>query len=246
MRGRPRDALYLFLAMESNLSQAKIKAVLFDLDGTLMDTDDMAVDRLARQLAPVARLFSIDAARLARRVTLWAETPGNAMFTMFDWLGIDDNVFAIGDTLRRWKGMAPRSGAPIILGAREVLQRLRPHYRLGIVTTRGRRDAQTFLEEYELTPLFDVVVTRESYHRLKPHPGPVELAARQLDLLPEECVMVGDTVVDVRAAKAAGAWALAVLCGFGEEAELEAAGADMVAPTIADVAQVFLNSTGNS
>ena len=72
------------------------------------------------------------------------------------------------------------------------------------------------LDEHGLTGLFDTIVTRESFHRLKPHPGPVELAARQLSLLPEHCVMVGDTAVDMRAARAAGAWALGVLCGFGE------------------------------
>jgi len=213
---------------------------LFDLDGTLIDIDNMVVDRLARRLAPIARLLSCDATCLARRLAMWAETPGNMLFTMFDWLGLDDNLFAIGDTLRRWRGMSPRHGAPIIPGAGEVLYRLHPHYRLGIVTTRSQRDAETFLEEHGLTGLFGTIVTRESFHRLKPHPGPVELAARQLNLLPERCVMVGDTAVDMRAARAAGAWALAVLCGFGESDELQVAGAHAILLHITDVAEVLL------
>ena len=227
--------------MNHSLSQSQIEAVLFDLDGTLIDTDNVVVDRLAHRLAPIARLMSRDATHLARRLAMRAETPGNMLFTMFDWLGLDDNLFAIGDTLRRWRGMSPRHGAAIIPGAGEVLHGLRPHYRLGIVTTRGRRDADTFLSEHGLTGMFETVVTRESFHRLKPHPGPVELAARQLNLHPTRCVMVGDTTVDMHAARAAGAWALAVLCGFGERDELQSAGAHAVLPHITNILEVLLS-----
>jgi len=55
---------------------------------------------------------------------------------------------------------------------------------------------------------------------------PVRLAAKQLGLPPEQCVLVGDTSVDVRAAKAAGALAVGVLCGFGDKNDFK--GADLV------------------
>ena len=52
-------------------------------------------------------------------------------------------------------------------------------------------------------------------------------AAQQMQVKPEECLMVGDTTVDIRAGKSAGAQTVGVLCGFGTERELRRAGADL-------------------
>jgi phosphoglycolate phosphatase len=56
----------------------------------------------------------------------------------------------------------------------------------------------------------------------------VRHAAKQLGVPVERCVMVGDTTVDVKSARRAGAGAVAVLCGFGEREELERAGAHVI------------------
>jgi HAD superfamily hydrolase (TIGR01509 family) len=218
------------------------KAILFDLDGTLIDTDDHAVKLLTRRLTPLARLLSFDANCLARRIMMWAETPGNALVTLLDTVGLDDNVFVISDTLHRWRGLYPRHNVPLIPGVNTALRALSEHYRLAIVTTRGNRDAQAFLAQHSLAPLFDVVVTRESTRHLKPHPEPVQFAAQCLNLSPQSCAMVGDTVVDVRSARAAGAKAVAVLCGFGERDELEKEGAYAILTSTAAMPDVFLPS----
>jgi phosphoglycolate phosphatase-like HAD superfamily hydrolase len=84
------------------------------------------------------------------------------------------------------------------------------------------------------------VITARTCWRTKPHPAPVLRAAEELGLLAQACVMVGDTVVDIRAGKRAGAQAIAVLCGFGERGELTAAGADLVLETTADLPDVLL------
>jgi phosphoglycolate phosphatase len=56
-----------------------------------------------------------------------------------------------------------------------------------------------------------------------------------MGVLPGECLMIGDTTVDILAAKAAGAQSSGVLCGFGERAELNAAGADIIIDTTKDI-----------
>lgn len=218
---------------------ATIEAIFFDLDGTLIDTDDQAVASLARYLAPLARFFNLAPARLARRLVMWAETPGNALITLFDLVGLDENLFAIGDTLRRWRGLRPRHDLPMVPGTDAILRTLSRRYRLAIVTTRGRRDADAFLTQHNLAHLFDAVVTRESTRRLKPHPAPVHLAAEKLGLPPDRCVMVGDTTPDVHSARAAGAWAVAVLSGFSEQDELEEAGADEVLESVSQMAKIL-------
>jgi phosphoglycolate phosphatase-like HAD superfamily hydrolase len=216
---------------------ADIAAILFDLDGTLIDTDDQAVESLARFLTPLSVFFPFNPTSTARRLVMWGETPGNALMTIFDAIGLDDNVFAIGDTLRRWRGLHAPPDLPLIPGADATLHELSRHYRLAIVTTRGRRDAEAFLAQHNLAHLFELVVTRESTLRLKPHPEPIRFAANKLGVSPRRCAMVGDTTADVRSARAAGAWAVATSSGFGERSELERAGAHLVLQSVTQMGE---------
>ena len=218
------------------LPAREVEAVLFDLDGTLIDTDDQQAEALARRLKGLSPLLpGRDPKKAARRVLLKAEGPVNTILTALDVVGLDDDLFALSARLRRLKGERTVDNFRVVPGADQALRALEGHYRLGIVTTRGQREAEAFLAQYQLTDLFEVVVTRESTPRLKPHPQPVRHAAETLGLPPERCVVVGDTTADVEAAKRAGAWAIGVLCGFGEREELEAAGADLILDSTAEL-----------
>jgi HAD superfamily hydrolase (TIGR01549 family) len=207
------------------LDKDQVEAVLFDLDGTLIDTDDEAVERLARLLQ---RLHWPHPHQTARRLIMAAETPANTLVTLLDMVGLDAPLAAFTDWLRRLLGLHRRTKFPIVAGVKEMLTALNGRYRLAIVTTRGLSDTEAFLDQYALHGLFDALVTRESTWRLKPHPAPIRHAARLLSVPAERCVMVGDTTVDVKSARRAGAWAVAVLCGFGERKELERAGAHVI------------------
>jgi HAD superfamily hydrolase (TIGR01549 family) len=214
----------------------KVDAVLFDLDGTLMDTDDQAVDALARRLQWM-RLPHPH--RLARRLIMASETPGNALITLVDILGLDAPLTGFTDWLRRLRGLRTQADFRIIAGAGEMLAELNGRYRLAVVTTRGLNEAETFLTQYNLHDLFDVLVTRESTWRLKPHPAPIQHAARLLDVPTERCAMVGDTTVDMKSARRAEAWAVGVLCGFGEREELERASAHVILEHTAQLASLL-------
>jgi HAD superfamily hydrolase (TIGR01509 family) len=210
----------------------RIDAVLFDLDGTLMDTDDQAVEALGRRLA---RLRLRDPYRAARHLVMAFECPGNALMTLLDIVGLDRPLSSVTGHFYRWRGLRPRSDLRIMEGAAGMIAALDGRYGLAVVTTRGRADADAFLSKYALSPHFGSVVTRESTWRLKPHPAPIRLAAQELSVPVERCAMVGDTTVDVKAARRAGAWAVAVLCGFGSRDELERAGANVVLEYTADI-----------
>jgi phosphoglycolate phosphatase len=88
---------------------------------------------------------------------------------------------------------------------------------------------------------FDAVITGQSAERTKPYPDPILLAAKRMGVKPDECLMIGDTTVDIRAGKSAGAQSVGVLCGFGEEPELRRMGADMILNTTSDLAGLLLN-----
>ena len=98
-----------------------------------------------------------------------------------------------------------------------MLEDLQSHAILAVISTRTHDDAMAFLKQHELVSFFSLVVTQETTRRLKPDPEPIIYAATNLDLPLNVCAMVGDTTVDIRAARRAGAWAVGVLCGFGEE-----------------------------
>ena len=207
------------------LDKDQVKAVLFDLDGTLMDTDDQAVEKLAHRLQ---RLRWPRPDQTARRLIMASETPGNILITLLDILGLDAPLMGFTNRLRRWRGLHTQADFRIVADAQEMLTTMNGRYRLAVVTTRGQAEAKAFLDQHDLHGTFEILVTRESTWRLKPHPAPIRHAAQLLGVPVESCVMVGDTTVDVRSARRAGAWAVAVLCGFGEQKELERAGAHVI------------------
>ncbi len=201
-----------------------IRAILFDLDGTLFETDDVLVERLARWLMPVARLLETDARRMARRIVMGMEGIVNGFITFLDVLHLDGAAFWVarhGDHLLH--GSVTPARYHLTEHAQALLADLKQRFRLGVVTTRSREETERMLKATGLEPYFEVVITRDDTRRLKPHPGPIRLAAEQLGLPPESLLVVGDTPLDVRAAKAAGALAAAVLSGFGEIDELQEA-----------------------
>ncbi|MGC9522417.1 MAG: HAD family hydrolase [Anaerolineae bacterium] len=211
-----------------HLDLTNLEGWFFDLDGTLMDTDDQAVEVLAKRLrfAGARR-----AERLARRLVMFSETPMNHMMTVMDWFGLDPWIFA----LRRWLSRQAKPTLRPIEGIHPVIARLSPQAQLAVVSTRSQADAMAFLRHEDLDRHFELVVTQETTKRLKPHPEPIQYAAQQMSLPPDHCVMVGDTTVDILAARRAGAWAIGVLCGFGEERELRRAGAHLVLASTADL-----------
>lgn len=211
----------------------QIQAVLFDLDGTLIETDDQAVRRLAGRLRP---FFRTHAPRLARWLMMKAETPGNALITLLDWLHLDVPLMSFTDRLRRRRGVYPAPEFHLIAGVEEMLLALAPHYPLALVTTRSRYHIDQFLLRFpQLAEVFTTTLGLQDTRRLKPSPEPVLLAAERLGVPVTRCLMVGDTAVDVLAGRRAGAWSAAVLCGFGERRELARAGAHVILDSTADL-----------
>jgi phosphoglycolate phosphatase-like HAD superfamily hydrolase len=84
------------------------------------------------------------------------------------------------------------------------------------------------LEQHGLRNYFKLVVSALTAERIKPHPAPILHAVNALNLTPAECVMVGDTYVDMVAGRKAGTQTVGVLCGFGERLELERSGAHTI------------------
>lgn len=226
------------------LDISRIQALCFDLDGTLNDTDDQFVLKLASWLEPVRFLFGKQGPlHFARRLVMKTETPGTYLFGLPDRLGIDEELAALGDWLYR-KGLG-NTHAPfkLILGVYEMLEQLYPYYPMSIVSARGARTAQLFLEQFRLQRFFQSIATAQTCRHTKPYPDPLLWVAEKMGVPATACLMIGDTTVDVRTGKAAGAQTVAVLCGFGEETELRKAGADMILSSTALLSDILLTES---
>jgi phosphoglycolate phosphatase len=217
-----------------------VRGICFDIDGTLTESDDLVVRRLARLLRPIGRVQSrTQPDLLARRIIMALETPTNALLHFLDTVGFDEFLGPIVDFTHRLRGDAIMSPPILVEGVRSALERLASRYALAIVTSREHSSTVSFLNATGLEALFQCVATARTCRRAKPHPAPVLWAAQQLQLPPENCLMVGDTTVDIRAGVAAGVQTVGVLCGFGRRDELARAGAHIVLDSTSELTAVL-------
>ncbi len=202
-----------------------IDAILFDMDGTLIETDDQEV---LKWEARISRLYrqSDKAAQDARRIVMGLETPANAVFTVLDLFGLDRLAYNLMSGPRR--DHHGEEEIPPVDGVPELIEQLAERYKLGVVSTRLVSESDAHLQKMGVRQHFDVIAGRDSTWHIKPRPQPIQYAAHLLGVDPSRCLMVGDTTVDVRAGLRAGSWTIAVLCGFGERPELERVGAHLI------------------
>jgi HAD superfamily hydrolase (TIGR01509 family) len=215
----------------------RIRALCFDVDGTLSDTDDYYVNEFSGLLRRMP--FIRDPERDVRRLVMWAESPGNALLGLTDTIGLDDEAIALINWMYRHRTKKIHQYL-IVPGVPEMLRRLKARYPLAVVSARDEASTMAFLEQFDLVNYFEAIITALSAEHTKPYPDPIRLAAEKLGVQPEACLMTGDTTVDIRAGKSAGAQTVGVLCGFGEEAELCRQGADLILPVTADLDEVLL------
>jgi len=222
-----------------SLDIPRIKALCFDVDGTLSDTDDLYVRKVA---CFFPRFLFRDPDHAALRFVMWVEAPGNALLGLTDTIGMDDEIVALIDWISRHRKLSSKKFL-LIPGVDTMLAQLNGKYPMAVVSARDEKGTLRFLEQFDLKKYFDVVVTGQSAEHTKPYPDPILFAAQRMGVKPEDCLMIGDTTVDIRAGKSAGAQTVGVLCGFGEPAELIREGAHLILKNTSELADALPNST---
>jgi pyrophosphatase PpaX len=184
----------------------RFRVVLFDLDGTLIDSGAIILASM----------------RHATRTVLDREIEDEILMATVGGSGLTEQMrlidpHQVDELVRVYREHneplhATLEACPGIL---DVLPRLRAEgRRLGIVTAKRRTTVQLAFDTLpELEPLFDVVVGAEDTERHKPEPDPLLRALAGLGAEPHEAAYVGDSPFDIRAAQAAGVHAVAVTWG---------------------------------
>ena len=114
--------------------------------------------------------------------------------------------------------------------------------KLACVTNKSRRYTIELLDRTQLTIRFDSILCGDDLTERKPHPMPFTVAAQRLGIAPARALVIGDSINDIAAGRAAGCTVFAVPYGYREGATVESLGADRVVGTLDEAAQICLNA----
>ncbi|NKB63275.1 MAG: phosphoglycolate phosphatase [Gammaproteobacteria bacterium] len=206
-----------------------IRGLLFDLDGTLVDSiPDIA--RSANAMLDTLGLPTVDITTLVTWVGNGAgtlvkraltgeidEQPAEELFRealpiFFDHYA--NNVFVRSRIY------------PEVINTLEQLQK--QNYPMACVTNKPGRHTQALLQQSGLNVFFDCVVASDTTTQVKPHPLPLLHACHQMNLPPEDCVMVGDSINDIKAAKAALMPVVCLTYGYNQGIDLTQHDPDLI------------------
>ena len=210
------------------------KLVIFDCDGTLVDSQHMILAAMHATFADAGlEPVTDDQVRSVVGLSLFEAMefllPGRSHARLSD---VEERYKRIFYDLRVKQAAGPD---PLYKGTREALQALdKAGYLLGVATGNSKRGLDRVLEEHDLTGMFVTLQTADG-HPSKPHPSMIHTAAAEAGADVANTVMIGDTSYDIIMSVRAGSHALGVNWGYHSVAELEAAGARHIASACSEI-----------
>jgi pyrophosphatase PpaX len=195
-----------------------LKAVLFDLDGTLIHSVDHIIDCWQHTVRTC----------LGREMTREEILPtlGRTLYDAFEEIapGRSEELYQV---YRAYQVTTHDTMVTLVPGTKETLSALKAAgLLLGVVTAKRLRTAMEGLNLFDLAPYFDTIVTLEDSSKHKPSPDPLLVAAERLSIAPEGAIYVGDARVDIEAGHAAGMKTAWVTWGAGTLGNLDSARPD--------------------
>jgi phosphoglycolate phosphatase len=210
------------------------RAVIFDLDGTLVDSAPDIAMSLNSVLEPLGcKSLTVDDTKpligggALRAIVRACELRGVL-------LSGDEKAAALDRFMRTYAAISGE-GRGLYPGAHELLGELKAEGRgLALCTNKVASIARVALGALGIAHYFDVVIGAENGQRLKPHPDPLLRALAPLGVGPTDAVMVGDTTSDIDAARSAGIAAIVMAYGYSA-IRVDKLGADALADRLSDI-----------
>ena len=216
----------------------RFDALLFDLDGTLLDTAPDIAAAANRMLAEFRRdaLEEQDIARLVGRGI--ASLVERTLEARAIDRGQKDKALRLFE--RFYSEESGRRSRPYP-GVTESLARLREaHVKMGVVTNKVAAFTLPLLEHSRLRHFFGSVVSGDTLPWKKPDPRPLLHACSELGVQAQKVLYIGDSIHDVEAARSAGCAVWCVPYGYNEGHPIDSAGSDRIVPGLAEVAEQVL------
>ena len=174
-----------------------IKAILWDFDGTMADTKSVIVNSW-KYIYKEIKGIDITEEELEDS---FGEPLVTSLEKRFPEMDIDEAL----DVYRRYQRENIEKEFTIFPNVLKLLKFIESEgIKLGVVTSRGSNSTSQGLDENGIKEMFSVIITADAVDEHKPSPKPIEKALELLDVKPSEAIMIGDTLFDLMASKAAG------------------------------------------
>ncbi|MFH1240109.1 MAG: HAD family hydrolase [Candidatus Diapherotrites archaeon] len=197
-----------------------VKAIIFDWDGTIVDSMPTHIEAYLKALAK----FGIKAN--AQDILDLVGTPTELLAEeVANKYGVKTKGKEIAKEKIKNYIEFSKSKNLIFDGALEILLALKPHYKLALLSGSTRKQLDNYKEILEL---FEITVAGKEASKPKPNPDALWDIADKLDLVPSECAYIGDFWQDMMAAEKAGMWAIGIRNRYVSDKELTDAGADII------------------
>jgi len=209
---------------------SKVNTIIFDLDGTLLDTNDLIADSWRYAVKTLTGREITD--EEIRR------TLGEILRESMRWLMPEIDPDKALDTYRTYQREIFLGRISLYEGTEETLRALHDAgYKNAVLTSRLKTSSGRALEFFGITEMFDDILTASDTELFKPDPAPVFLLLDRLGSKPEEAILVGDTVHDIEAGRAAGVYTVLVdwSCALPPEKRADAPAPDAVIEKIPDL-----------
>lgn len=217
-----------------------IECVLFDLDGTIVDTNELIISSFMyalkdNGLAPLTR----------EEIIPHMGTTLQQQMRVFS--GLEDVSGALEKSYRSYNYEHHDELVRPFPQVNETMEELlRRGIKMGIVTTKIRPTTLKSLEMFDLLKYMDTIVTVNDVTEPKPHPEPVLTAVNNLGVDPRKTLMVGDSTVDIQSAKAAGVYAAGVSWSLKGEDTLLKYDPDYIIHNMRDIIEIVERGTSES
>lgn len=213
-----------------------IKLVIFDFDGTIADTRKSIVVSKQEMMKRLGLTVKSDD-ECASVIGLPAADGYRLLFPELSEEAINKCVEVARDTFAESKEKYPPA---VFDGIREVLEELkRKGIKCSIASSRNNPSLREFLKSWGMTEYFEYILGADDTKNHKPDPEPVFVTLKDLDMGPEDAIVVGDTAFDIRMGQGAGIHTCAVTYGISKRAELETTGAEHIIDHISQLLEII-------
>ncbi len=207
----------------------QINALLFDWDGTLVDSAHLGLVAFEKTFSELGHTFAYEIYE-AKYSPNWYST--------YEALGLPKDLWQTADDL--WLQHYGEQSAPLIEGVGETLLTLHSKgYQLGVVTSGSRSRVCREVEQSVLSDKLSVIVCNEDIVNKKPHPEGLERAIRDMRVDPSRCAYVGDAPEDIEMGRRGNVMTIGVRSAYPSSARVLSAKPDLYLERIAELSDHF-------